>query len=481
MLELNIVSSNEKERRALEKLVGELGWLVDSFSNMPELIDLLGEMSEKQLMIYSVPAKQEVFEKEKEILISYLKKNSRQQLILIVPKSLEGADRLAIELGARHILFRPFSSDDIEELLSKVAAGIGKRRLRRRSAESDAGRDPFSEIIGTSEKIKEVIELARKVAESECTSIMITGECGTGKGTLAKAIHQASERRDGPFVEVNCAAIPRNLLESEFFGYEKGAFTDAREEKPGLFEVADGGTIFLDEISEIDYALQAKLLKFLDTRMVRRVSGVRFLPVDVRIISATNRELKAEVAAKRFREDLYYRLNVVEIYLPPLRERPEDIEPIARAYLERFSSRLSKGEIALSEDAMKALREYHWPGNVRELINVVERAVLLNRSGIITAADLPIEGTPAATMKIRKSQGTIRIEIPEDGVALDEVECGLIVAALEKAGGNIMEAARLLKLGRGALRYKMKKYGITTENFKKIGQRGLNEPVGVTD
>jgi len=212
---------------------------------------------------------------------------------------------------------------------------------------------------------------------------------------------------------------------------------------------------------------------------VRRVSGVRFLPVDVRIISATNRELKAEVAAKRFREDLYYRLNVVEIHLPPLRERPEDIEPIARVYLERFASRLSKGEVAFTEKALEALRSYHWPGNVRELINVVERAVLLNRSGVIDADDLPIDRASKATVEVKKVHGMVRVEIPEDGVALDEVERGLIVAALEKTGGNIMEAARLLKLGRGALRYKMKKYGIVPENFKKIGQRGLDEPVGI--
>ncbi|OQX86316.1 MAG: hypothetical protein B6D63_00145 [Candidatus Latescibacteria bacterium 4484_7] len=512
-LGLNIVAADDDERSSLELFFGEHGWSVDSYADAGELIRAArrnanpvsarsgkkaaagDKNGNKHLLIYSVPETEEAFQKEKDTLSMYLRKNKKVQLILIIPGEFHGGDKLGIELGARHILFKPYSYKDLEEMLSRIATGLGKRRLKQSLNPNKEIDEGFDQIIGESPKIMEVKELALKVAESECTSVIITGECGTGKGSLAKAIHEASPRRSGPFVEVNCAAIPRNLLESEFFGHEKGAFTDAREEKAGLFEVADGGTIFLDEIAEIDYALQAKLLKFLDTRTIRRVSGVEFLPVDVRIISATNRNLKEEVAQGRFREDLYYRLNVVEINLPPLRERKEDIRPIAIEYVSRFAARLNKGGVTISEEALDALQEYHWPGNIRELINVIERAVLLNRSGKIKPEDLPIEstvgasgttpngapdGTPNGTsgttpngtsvgtssLDIEKEAGTVRIDFPPEGIAIDEVEKGLIIAALEKSGGRVTEAARLLRLGRGALRYKMKKYGIDADEFK---------------
>jgi len=469
-IELNIVSHDFRERESLAEFASELGWLVDSFSSIAELIDIQGEVSSKQVIIYSVPKNFHSMKEEVQKIKNYLNKNTEQQLILIVPDSLHSPDKLAIELGARHLLFKPLSYDSLKEILSRIATGIGKRRVTKLTSKTRKRKDAFSEIIFVSEKMKQTLELAKKVARSECTSVMITGECGTGKGTLARAIHNASSRKDGPFIEINCAAIPRNLLESEFFGYEKGAFTDAREEKPGLFELANGGTIFLDEVSEIDYSLQAKLLKFLDTRMVRRISGVKFLPVDVRIISASNKDLRVEVREKRFREDLFYRLNVLEINIPPLRERREDIEPIATEYLKRFSLKFNKEGIKFSDEALRVIKEYPWPGNVRELINAVERAVLLNHTGIISPNDLPIEFEETEEIKeikVKKSGGSIRVSIPEEGVALEEVERGLIIAALEKVGGNIMEAARLLQLGRGALRYKIKKYGINTEKFKE--------------
>ncbi|RLB01527.1 MAG: hypothetical protein DRG59_13965, partial [Deltaproteobacteria bacterium] len=466
-IELNIVSYDFKERESLAEFASELGWLVDSFSSIAELIDIQGEVSSKHVIIYSVPKNFYAMEDEIQRIKNYLKKNRQQQLILIVHENFKSSDKLAIELGARHLLFKPISYDDLKEILSRIATGIGKRRLKKLSSKTREPENAFSEIIYASEKMQQTIELARKVAESECTSVMITGECGTGKGTLARAIHNASSRKDGPFIEINCAAIPRNLLESEFFGYEKGAFTDAREEKPGLFELANGGTIFLDEVSEIDYSLQAKLLKFLDTRMVRRISGVKFLPVDVRIISASNKDLREEVRERRFREDLFYRLNVVEINIPPLRERKEDIEPIATAYLKRFSRRFNKMDVRFSDKALQAIKEYAWPGNVRELINAIERAVLLNHTGVISIEDLPIDFEKTKEIQVQKAGECVKVSIPEDGVSLEEVEKGLIVTALEKAGGNIMEAARLLKLGRGALRYKIKKYGIDAEKYRE--------------
>jgi transcriptional regulator with PAS, ATPase and Fis domain len=328
----------------------------------------------------------------------------------------------------------------------------------------------------------EVIELAQKVSGSDTTSIMITGECGTGKGAFAKAMHLASPRRDGPFIEVNCAAIPRNLLESEFFGYEAGAFTDAKEEKMGLFECANGGTIFLDEVGEIDYSLQAKLLKFLDSRVIRRVSGTRFLPVDVRIISATNRNLRTAVEERRFREDLFYRLNVVEIHLPALRERSADVRPIALAYAQRFACRLNKGEIGMSEEALNALERYAWPGNIRELINVIERAILLNTTGMIGPSEFPFtEAKEEIRVPVKEEKERVVIELPPEGISYEAVERALITAALGRVQGNITRAARLLKVGRGTLRYKMKKFGIETGDAEKNLQNGSFEPTIVTD
>jgi transcriptional regulator with PAS, ATPase and Fis domain len=252
----------------------------------------------------------------------------------------------------------------------------------------------------------------------------------------------------------------------------------------GLFEVANGGTIFLDEVGEIDFNLQAKLLKFLDSRTIRRVSGTQFLPVDVRVISATNRNLKDDVESKRFRTDLYYRLNVVEITLPPLRSRKEDIRPIAEAYTKKFSSRLKKGEIVLSEDAYTLLERYSWPGNIRELINLIERAVLLNTTGRIRAADLPIaaEVDDEDTLcHVKKRYETIKIELPPEGVRLDQVEEAVILETLIKTGGNVTRAAHLLGVERGTLRYKMKKHGIDGQDLKKKIKTGEYEPVLVTD
>ena len=345
-----------------------------------------------------------------------------------------------------------------------------------------AVREGFAEIVGASERMSEVIDLARKVAASDTTSIMITGECGTGKGALAKAMHLASPRREGPFIEVNCAAIPRNLLESEFFGHEPGAFTDAKEEKIGLFECANGGTIFLDEVGEIDYSLQAKLLKFLDSRTIWRVGGTRFLPVDVKVMSATNRNLREAVATKRFREDLFYRLNVVEIHIPPLRERLADIRPIALASTRKFAAGINKSEIRLSEDAIEALERYTWPGNIRELINVIERAVLLNAGDTIEPADFPFSRVEREiALPLKEQEERIVIDMPSGGVPLEAVEKALIEAALAQSEGNVTRAAGLLKVGRGTLRYKMKKHGIDADESKKKLRSGSFEPVSVTD
>jgi two-component system response regulator AtoC len=478
-----IIEADEGARDRTITLCEDSGWRPEGYASLAAFLDGT-RASEPDVLVYSVPDawNERVQEQIVARLESWRRENEKSQLLLLLPSGFESGDRLALKLGARNILYRPVDDTDISSILRKAAEGIGKRTRRRelrRRLDTPAG---FEEILGTSSRIREVIELAERVAGSDFTSVMILGEPGTGKGALAKAIHTASDRSRGPFIEVNCGAIPRNLLESEFFGYEKGAFTDAKEEKIGLFECADGGTIFLDEVGEIDYGLQAKLLKFLDSRTIRRISGTRFLPVDVRIISATNSDLKQAVESKRFRSDLYYRLNVLEIHLPPLRERREDIRPIAEAYTKRFAARMNKAGTTLNEETIAALEEYYWPGNIRELINIVERAVLLNRSGTVTPADLPImKEQRETTVNIEEAEGTIRIDIPPEGVSLEEVEKGLILATLARTEGNVTRAAGLLGVGRGTLRYKMKKYGIDPSETKENLKNGSFEPVGAPD
>ncbi|MBN2183865.1 MAG: sigma-54-dependent Fis family transcriptional regulator [Candidatus Krumholzibacteriota bacterium] len=460
----------------------EAGWVTNVYSSVEEFLSGV-DTSPPPLIILSLPMKWSKIKTEDEIsrLKEWHAENPHTQIILIAPKGHQAADRFALKLGARHSLFSPYESKDLTGILSKIARGLGKRKqidainmhLRRPEG--------FDEIVGESKKIQEVLQLAKKVGKSEFTSLMITGENGTGKGALAKAIHQISSRASEPFIEVNCAAIPKNLLESEFFGHEKGAFTDAKERKMGLFELANGGTIFLDEIGEIDYALQAKLLKFLDSRTIRRVSGTQFLPVDVNIISATNRDLKDLIDSSRFRIDLFYRLNVIEITLPPLRDRVEDIRPIALKYTEKFAANLKKGKPRLSEEACRSLEEYSWPGNIRELINLIERAVLLDTDGEINPEDLPIQKEiKETTLNIEEGEETLKINIPSEGVSLEGVEKGLILATLEQTGGNITRAAGLLKVERGTLRYKMKKYGIKAAEHEQKNGTGKYKPISVT-
>ncbi|MCK4236815.1 MAG: sigma-54-dependent Fis family transcriptional regulator, partial [Candidatus Krumholzibacteria bacterium] len=440
---LHLIDSGDQNSKDLVRYCKEAEWKVKTFTSIDEFLS--ADPSDRApLLIFSVPddCGGQSCDTDFSRLQSWREEHSQTQLILLLSKGFSSGDRLALELGARQVLYKPCLQKDITKVLSMTAQGVGQRKRTNALRKRLKAPQGFEAIIGVSGLIKKVIDLAKKVASSDCTSVMITGECGTGKGALAAAIHLASPRSSGPFIEVNCAAIPRNLLESEFFGHEKGAFTDAKEEKIGLFECANGGTIFLDEVGEIDYSLQAKLLKFLDTRVIRRISGTEFLPVDVRLISATNRDLELDIEQKIFRVDLFYRLNVVEINIPPLRERPEDIRPIAEAYTKRFASRLNKGKIKLTDEAIEALEQYSWPGNIRELINIIERAVLLNK-GKIELKDLPIiEKEQNTKVNIREEQGIMKVDLPPKGASLEDVEKGMIIAALTREGCNITRAAR---------------------------------------
>jgi len=311
-------------------------------------------------------------------------------------------------------------------------------------------------IIGQSRHMRNVLALAEKIARCDAGTVLIQGESGTGKELIAKAIHYQSARADKPFVAINCAAVPQMLLESELMGHEKGAFTDAKLQRKGLFEMADGGTIFLDEIGDMEPLMQAKLLRVLEERSFRRVGGTTDVQVDVRIVSATNKDLRKAMAEKTFRNDLYYRIQVIPIYLPPLREREEDIMPLAEHFIGHFNCKFGKNLQGISKMAEKYLTGYSWPGNIRELKNVIERAIVLESEETLLVEHLPQE-LVARTVGAGACNGGFRL--PPEGIDIEEVERELIRQALEISEGNRSQAARKLSLGIDAFRYRMKKFG----------------------
>jgi transcriptional regulator with PAS, ATPase and Fis domain len=312
-------------------------------------------------------------------------------------------------------------------------------------------------MVAASPAMKQVLRFARRVAESEVSTILLEGESGTGKDVFAQFIHHVGRHREGPFVPLNCAAIPETLLESELFGYEKGAFTDARSPKAGIFEIATGGTIFLDEIGEMPIVIQAKLLRALEEQNFRRLGGVRDIQVDLRVIAATNRKLTDAIEQGKFRLDLYYRLNVIQVVLPPLRERREDILPLAENFIRHYNVKFKRNVQGVSHGAAAALLTHNWPGNVRELRNVIERAMVLEESEWIQMSSLQIaheEGQPAVRELAPQPSD------PSSDFSLEEAEKSLLRKALEKAGGNQTRAAVMLGITRDTLRYKMKKFDL---------------------
>lgn len=353
----------------------------------------------------------------------------------------------AMKLGAFDYITKPFSLD---EFLLIVERAIEVKRLREENIRlrRDINRCyKLPNIIGESESMKRVFSLIEKVAASDIT-VLIMGESGTGKELVATTIHYQSRRRDGPLVKINCAAIPEGLIESELFGHEKGAFTGALKKKPGRFELATGGTIFLDEIGDLPLSAQAKLLRVLQDKTFERIGGTETIRVDVRIIAATNRNLKEEIKRGRFREDLFYRLNVIPLSIPPLRERKEDIPVLVEYFLKKFNSQCGK-HVRFSSDAMKALLEYDYPGNVRELENIIERAVVLSQGGVVKKEDLPFTLSPADSLLL--SEVSSRAEKEH------------ILKVLKLTGGNKTRAAELLGISRKTLWEKLNAYRIEVE------------------
>ncbi len=314
------------------------------------------------------------------------------------------------------------------------------------------------EIIAESPNMREVLNFVRRVAASEATTVLLEGENGTGKDLIAKMLHYQSLRQAEPFIAINCAAIPDTLLESELFGYEKGAFTDARQQKRGIFELADKGTLFLDEIGEIPLMLQAKLLRVLEEQSFRRLGGLKDIRLDLRVVAATNKNLREAVKEGAFRQDLYFRLNVIHIAIPALRDRPEDIPLLVSFFIDHYNHKFKRRIEGVTPEAERLLLAHSWPGNVRELRNAIERAMILEEGPRITAASLPAAISRAGTAPAAPAAPAP--SIPDEGLSLEDNERALLAKALEKTNGNQTQAARLLKITRDTLRYKMKKFNL---------------------
>ena len=391
-----------------------------------------------------------------------IKREHPDAIVIMITGNVQVENTIsALRGGAYDFITKPIN---LEELRVTIRNAIEARHLRREveQVRQERAREfNFRQIVGESPAMKKMLGLAAKVAESEVSSVLLQGESGTGKDLIAKAIHYGSQRSERPFVAINCAALPATLIESELFGYEKGAFTDAKSRKEGLFEQAEGGTLLLDEIGELELSLQAKLLRVLEEGAFRRVGGLKDIPLDVRVLAASNRDPKTESEAGRFRLDLYYRLSIIQIDIPPLRERGDDVLLLSQYYINTISARLKRNKkiTGLAPETIEVFRNYNWPGNVRELRNVIERALILEDSDVITTEYLP--GGLLAPLRPSTlgaaDQASSQFVLPQQGISLDEAELSFVRQAIERSGGNQTRAAELLGISRDQLRYRLKK------------------------
>lgn len=450
MTAILIVDDEKNMRWALEKALRPAGYETISAAGGPEGLKLAAsENPDLVLLDLKMPGMDglEVLGKLKEL-------NPKLPVIMITAHGTMETAVEAMKAGAYDYISKPF---DVEEMKLTIAKALEVQALAKEVAHlrSELERKySFENIIGKSDRMQAVFDLIERVADT-LASVIIYGESGTGKELVARAIHYRSSRKNKPYIQVNCAALPETLLESELFGHEKGAFTGAISRKPGRFELADGGTLFLDEIGDLSPAVQVKLLRVLQEKTFERVGGVETIKVDVRIIAATNRDLAEAIKEGAFREDLYYRLNVVPIKLPPLRERGEDLPLLIDYFLKRYdpAGRLQ----GLAPEAAKRMVEYWWPGNVRELENAIERASIIARGDRIGFDDLPQEIVRGEGAPARRAAA---FQLPEEGISLEDVERDLIRQALERSGGNQTRAAKLLGISRHTLIYRMEKHGL---------------------
>ena len=359
--------------------------------------------------------------------------------------------------GAFTYLEKPFRGGEVEAVLKRALETATLRRQAEDRRQRDATRFGLDHVVGPSDAMRSLVDRARTVARSPAATVLLLGESGTGKGMFARAIHHASDRAGAPFLTVTCSAIPEHLLEAELFGHEKGAFTDAKQRRTGVFEAAQGGTILLDEIGDMPLSLQAKLLGVLEERTFRRLGGTKDVQVDVRIVAATHRDLDALCAAREFRRDLYYRLRVVPLTIPPLRDRAEDVVPLARRFVKHFNAEFGRHVEAIAPDAEQALLAHAWPGNVRELRNVVEHAMLFVGGTTLRAGDLSLDRGARPAASARPAPRPDAYVLPPEGVRLDDLERSYVEQALRRAGGVKSHAARLLGISRDQMRYRIRK------------------------
>jgi two-component system NtrC family response regulator len=445
-----LVDDNESQRQVIAFWLGEEHYEISAASAVDTALELLSQR-EFDLVVTDVkmPGASGME------LLSWLREHSPSVPVIVMTAYGTVSDAVsAIKLGAFDYLLKPISEDALKVIVRK-AIQYGRLVQENRALRAYAERtSQFENIIGHAKKMTELFDLATQVAPRDST-VLLLGESGTGKELLAKAIHLNSARSTGPFVVVNCGAIPETLIESELFGHKKGSFTGAVADRIGKFEAANHGTVFLDEIGELSPALQVRLLRVIQEREIQKIGWTEPLKIDVRVIAATNRNLKTMLEDGSFREDLYYRLSVVTLQIPPLRERREDIALLAEHFVRTFCRRYKLPQRRLSPAAIEVLTQYNWPGNVRELENAIESAIVLSKSEEITPLQFPEH---IRQERLRVSQ--IHLQIPDDGISLEEVERELLCKALEKCGGNQTRAARFLDITRKTLIYRMEKFGL---------------------
>jgi len=459
-----ILEDEKLLRMTMRKRLEDAGYRVHEAETGKAALELIREDEPDLLLLdYKLPDMTGI-----EVLRQVREMHLDTSAILLTAFSSIGSAVEAMKLGAHDYLDKPV---DYDELLATIGKALETTRLRRevRRHRNELVRlYGIANIVGRSKATEQILAKVRKVADSAASTILIQGESGTGKDVVAKAIHYASQRADKPFMNITCTALTESLLDSELFGHERGAFTDAKTLKKGLLEVANGGTVFLDEIGDMGAQLQSKMLRFLEEKAFKRVGGSADIRVDVRVIAATNRDLEKMARSGAFREDLFYRLNVVPIDLPPLRERKADIPDLVNHFLEQFNREFKKNTLRVTPEAMTCLTRHDWPGNVRELRNVIERVMILEDRDEVDVVDLPEDIvhrshdgdviTEAAATDAKDAAALIRL--PEAGISLRDVQVELLRQALERTGGNQTKAALLLRISRDTLRYKMKSFGL---------------------
>ncbi|MBN2645775.1 MAG: sigma-54-dependent Fis family transcriptional regulator [Desulfuromonadaceae bacterium] len=446
-----IVDDEQLIRWSLEQSLKKQGYQVQTACSGEDALEIVrNESPDLVLLDIQMPGIDgiETLERIKEI-------DADISVIMITALGVLETAVKAMQLGAYDYINKPFNLDELSVVMRKALETQALKKEVEHLRSEKKRTQGSSRIIARSHHMLSVLDMVEKVARSDASTVLIQGESGTGKELIARALHFDSSRAEQPFMAINCAAVPETLLESELIGHEKGAFTDAKAQKKGLFELANGGTVFLDEIGDMQMGMQAKLLRVLEERSFRRIGGTKDIRVDIRIVAATNKDLIKGIEEGTFRKDLYYRIQVIPIYLPPLRERRDDILPLATFFVEHFNREFGKSFSGFTPLAQQSILEYDWPGNIRELRNVIERAVILEGGD-----RLELEMLPSCQSEFEPEAVTSDFVLPPEGIDLEVVEKQLIQQALSMCQGNQSQAARKLHLGVDAFRYRMKKFGL---------------------